>query len=158
MNIVRKFIRFLETLATITFFCLVILIALQITYRYFGASIPWTEELSRVSLIWSIYLGVIIATFSRDHIRVEIIDQYLTTKAKQIYNIIVDFLILIFSGIWTIGSWKAFVTNQNISLVTMNLSTGISFYLPTLICSILIFSILISRITYEIFLYVKGEH
>lgn len=37
---------------------MVVLISLQVGSRFFGASIPWTEELSRFLFIWTVWFGL----------------------------------------------------------------------------------------------------
>ncbi len=37
---------------------MVVLICLQVGSRFFGASIPWTEELSRFLFIWTVWFGL----------------------------------------------------------------------------------------------------
>jgi len=146
MKALRRITTVLETISTVAFFLLIIIISLQIGYRYFGLSLPWTEELARISLIWSIFLGSIVALIQRDHIRVEILDSYLSDFGLKIYNIIIDILSLIFVSFWSIGAYSTFINNQNISLVTMNFSTGNAFYLPAFMVSILMIILLILRI------------
>lgn len=146
----------LENITTIIFLLLFACVLLQIGYRYFNFSVPWTEELSRVSLVWSVFLGSIVALINKDHIRVDIIDQRLSIKGKQIYDIITDILILLFTICLVIGSFKAVLNNQNVSLLTIKLSVANGFYLAALISSFLITCVLLLRIIQGIVAYKKG--
>jgi TRAP-type C4-dicarboxylate transport system permease small subunit len=156
MKKLNKIVDILENISTIIFSLLFALIILQIGYRYFHLSLPWTEEMARISLIWSVFLGSAVALIKRDHIRVDIVDRHLSVQGKKIYDLVTDFLILLFSIVWCIGAFEVFVRNQNISLVTLDFSVGNSFYLPTLISSGLIIIVLVLRIFQGFFTYKKG--
>jgi len=49
----------------------IILLSLQVFFRYvLNASLTWSEEISRFTYVWFVYLGVSIATRSKEHVRV----------------------------------------------------------------------------------------
>ncbi len=49
----------------------IILLSLQVFFRYvLNASLTWSEEVSRFTYVWFVYLGVSMAVRSKDHVRV----------------------------------------------------------------------------------------
>lgn len=50
--------RVVDTVIAVSVLGMVMLIALQVGSRLAGASIAWTEELSRLLFIWTIWLGL----------------------------------------------------------------------------------------------------
>jgi TRAP-type C4-dicarboxylate transport system permease small subunit len=70
------------------------IIFLQTLGRYLNFSIWWSEEISRYLFIWLIMLGVNVATYQKDMLRLEILDMILSEKAKLVTNLIVDIISL----------------------------------------------------------------
>jgi len=49
----------------------IILLSLQVFFRYvLNASLTWSEEVSRFTYVWFVYLGVSMAVRSKEHVRV----------------------------------------------------------------------------------------
>lgn len=68
----------------------------QTVFRYaFNASIWWSEEISRYLFIWLIMLGVNVAIYQKDMLRLEILDMVLPQKAKEAVDVIVAVLSII---------------------------------------------------------------
>lgn len=76
-----------------------LLIFTQIIMRgAFNASLSWSEELSRYVFIWQIWLGADLAYAYHEHIRVEMIYNWLPNdKARRTLDIFVDILWLAFN-------------------------------------------------------------
>lgn len=76
-----------------------LLIFTQIIMRgAFNASLSWSEELSRYVFIWQIWLGADLAYAYHEHIRVEMIYNWLPNdKARWALDIFVDILWLAFN-------------------------------------------------------------
>lgn len=51
---------------------LVVSVFCQITFRFFGMALTWTEELSRYSMIWMTFLGAAYAVSTKAHIGMEL--------------------------------------------------------------------------------------
>lgn len=73
-------------------------VLLQVFFRYIlNTPLIWSEELSRYIFIWISFLGWVLATRNRTHIKVNIVLDSLPTKIKFITSIFIQFLIIIFS-------------------------------------------------------------
>lgn len=60
----------LNAITVLMFVVMVIIVFLQVIFRYvLRMSVPWTEELARVLLVWLVYLGIAEVEAKRDGIR-----------------------------------------------------------------------------------------
>ena len=64
----RKFFAAVEAVLFVLTASLLILIALQVFTRYvLQASVPWTEEMARMVLVWAVMLGAAVAMERNEH-------------------------------------------------------------------------------------------
>lgn len=73
---------------------LVVSVFCQITFRFFGMALTWTEELSRYSMIWMTFLGAAYAVSTKAHIGMELFVDRMQGVAKKFMIIVAA----IFSG------------------------------------------------------------
>lgn len=84
----EKVIQIQEFSSAVLLVLMSIFVFLQVISR-FAIKIPfgWTEELSKIFLIWLTYVALA-PTFSRNiHVRIDMLDQYLTKKGELILKI-----------------------------------------------------------------------
>ncbi|MDP2573730.1 TRAP transporter small permease [Vibrio penaeicida] len=80
-----------EYISTILFIALIVLCFLQILFRFvFNFSLSWTEELSRYVFIALVYFAASLAIVRGAHVRVEVIDGFVTGKRKKVLDSIID--------------------------------------------------------------------
>lgn len=83
----------------------VAIIFLQVVMRYvFKNSLSWSEELARYIFLWQIWVGASYAVKKSKHLRVGIINSYLSKKGKMIVEIVVIILWICFSMFLTTKS------------------------------------------------------
>lgn len=96
-----------QSINVVAFCCFVSMITLmlvQVFTRYvIKHPIPWTEEMSRFTYIWAIFLGAVIVQKSRGHMVVTAITDSLSQRTKAILESVADIfsfivLALVFSG------------------------------------------------------------
>lgn len=76
---------------------LIFLLSIQVISRYiFNNPLGWTEELARYSYIWMIFIGTVLATREREHVRVELLKVFISEKTWNILTLFNDFIILVF--------------------------------------------------------------
>lgn len=79
---------------------LVILLCAQVFARYvLREGISWTEELSRFSFIWFVYISASLAAQTGKHIRVTVCIDLLPKFLRQYFVFLSDVLWLLFNGI-----------------------------------------------------------
>lgn len=67
-----------------------------ITRSLFGISNLYSEELSRILLIASVYFGVALVTRDDEHIRFDLLDGFLPDRLRGVTALIADVLVLAF--------------------------------------------------------------
>jgi TRAP-type C4-dicarboxylate transport system permease small subunit len=79
---------------------LTVTVFLQVLLRFiFLIPIPWTEEVARISFVYSIYLGAVLGIRDRSHIRVDIlmiVMPPLVRRAMQVFGTIAVAVFLVF--------------------------------------------------------------
>lgn len=85
---------------------IVTLVSFQVVARYvFNYSLSWSEELSRYILVWIAWIGASYAVKKREHLRVDLIKNFLSSTNKKILELLVIiiwfFLPLVFATVGT---------------------------------------------------------
>lgn len=107
---------FEESLVVLMMAAMSVIIGLQIFMRYvMGASLSWSEELSRYLFIWATYLGVAYGVRKDAHIRVSMLTDLLSRK-NGIYARILTHIIF--------GAFAAFVMYQGWIMVEKTFRFG----------------------------------
>lgn len=74
--------------------CLFLQVAMRIAV---GSSLAWTEELSRYSFLWSVYVGAALAVKKGGHVRITAQFMLLSTRWRLIFRILGDIIWIGFS-------------------------------------------------------------
>lgn len=75
--------RLVDAVILVAVIGMVCLITLQVSSRFIGASIPWTEELSRFLFIWTIWLGLAAGFRNGQHPAVTLLPDLLPASARR---------------------------------------------------------------------------
>lgn len=141
MKLLNKLVKLI---AKIEDWCCVILLVLlavivniQIITRILKISLAWPTEASILLFIFIGFLGAVIAEREREHVRVTMIDKYLSGKAAYVLRIVFCVLVVLF-GIFI--SYQAYRLGLKQSAsVTPGLGLSASIYsLPIIIAGLLI--------------------
>ena len=66
-----------------------ILLFLQVLFRFvLNLPLAWVEEISLYSMVWLCYFGCSLAIRKREHLKMEIITNFLRPKAKKVFDLI----------------------------------------------------------------------
>ena len=95
MSILKKIYDYFEEgLCTIMLSVMILCLSAQVIIRMtLGSSIAWTEELSRYSFLWTVYLGAALVAKKCAHVRVTAQFLKLTDKGRLFFRILAD-------GVW----------------------------------------------------------
>ena len=120
---------------TFMFAVLTVVVSYQVLSRYVG-SIPrylWTEEVSRFSFIWMLFLGAAIAVRAKSHFTIDLLPERVSPKVKQIWDSAVLLLMLLIAAYMVIGGIRFFEiglrrisTTSGIQLAWIYLSIPVS--------------------------------
>ncbi len=110
---------------SVVLFCLVIISVLtQVVFRYVLRNpLIWIEEVIRISFIWLVFMGSIVAHNKLLHPRVDMfVENICSPSLKKILGIIADIYVLIFLFLMFIGSTNLATSLKFISMPTTGLS------------------------------------
>ena len=66
-----------------------ILLFLQVLFRFvLNLPLAWVEEIRLYSMVWLCYFGCSLAIKKREHLKMEIITNFLRPKAKKVFDLI----------------------------------------------------------------------
>lgn len=99
MKILLKFSNKIEEILSVVLFVILILLGVaQVLFRFvFDFSLAWTEELSRFTFIFLVYIAASLAIMNDRHIRVQAIDLLIPKKMKPYLKSFADIIWLIVS-------------------------------------------------------------
>jgi TRAP-type C4-dicarboxylate transport system permease small subunit len=89
-------------------------ICLQVVARYAFAFSPiWSEEFSRLLLIWTVMIGAAISVRQRSHIRVDVLLSPLPAKVRRIWFMLLDALALVLFVVLVVAGINAVTFNHS---------------------------------------------
>ena len=99
MKKIAEFLSDFETrLSYVLIVLLTVVLSVQILNRYiFSTSFVWLEEIARISFVWLIYFSVASAARENSHIRVGLIDMFVSPKVVRGLNYLADALVIVFN-------------------------------------------------------------
>jgi TRAP-type C4-dicarboxylate transport system permease small subunit len=75
-----------------------LVLMLEVVLRYgIGTSLEWTDEISRLLLVWITFTGIGLVILERKEIFAQVFTQKLSARAKQTWSAFIDFLVLAFN-------------------------------------------------------------
>jgi len=110
-----------EILAISAFVIMLASSVLQVFFRYImDAPLQWTEELARLMCVLTTYFGGVVVLLAREHIRVDIIDGFVSGRGADILALVVDlmmawFLLSVGYGCWLLmnATWMTFTATMD---------------------------------------------
>ncbi len=140
-----------DVLATAAFIGFTGAILSQVGYRYLGVSIIFSEELARLLNLYAVFLGAAVATRVDGHIRIDVIDRFISSgRAAMVFRILYLLAALVFLLILCAGSWIMVKENWEIKLATMDWLSNGHIYLAPAVGSVLMILLTIGRIAEEV--------
>ncbi len=95
-RLLRNYNKLIEVI-TITLFCFMIIsVLIQVFYRYILSNpIMWIEELSRILLIWNIFLGSIVAHYNYEHPGIDYFISKIPSHLRKYFELFIHIIIYI---------------------------------------------------------------
>lgn len=84
-------------------FCLVLQVVMRVLT---GASFAWTEELSRYSFLWAVFVGAALAVKRGGHVRITAQFGHLGVRARLFFRILGDAVWVIFNIFFVSTCWE----------------------------------------------------
>ena len=97
---------FEKLVATICVVSMVFVLFLQVFTRYvLKVPLYWSEELARIILIWSVFLGANLAFRAGTHMRIDILSRKLPKSFRMVSNMIAKTTVTAFSVVLVVHGW-----------------------------------------------------
>ena len=103
----------------VLFIGMVLLVLAQVVARKFFEPLVWSEELARYTFIWVAFIGWVIASRNKSHIRISLVTDRAGPLLKQALGIFSDLCVIVFALIFVIKGWKLVQNNLDIETVTL---------------------------------------
>lgn len=111
-------------LITITIFALV-----QVFGRYvFHSTIYWIEEVTGIILGWMFALGAPMVWIRKDHIKMDAIDRFLSSKVKKVWDIVIDLIAGLIGLVFFCGGTRALKLNTGYSISMLKYDESLRYY------------------------------
>ncbi len=131
----RHVYRLFEILAVAAFLTMISSSILQVFFRYvLNAPLQWTEEVARLTCVLTTYFGGVVVLLSRENIRVDLIDNYVSGRSADALAMVCDLLIVWFllsvgygCYLLTFATWETFTATMDwIRMGYIYLAVGVS--------------------------------
>lgn len=89
-------VKFLYIACAVVIALLTLIVLTQVVSRFFNYSMPGTEELSRLLVVWMTFLGMSLAVYERGHLAVNFFVKRANDKVRPYLYLIVNILLGLF--------------------------------------------------------------
>lgn len=105
-----------------------VLVFSEVIFRYFlNYSLGWSEELARIFFIWISLLGAAVCVKRGQHYSFAFFEKMMSRRSASLINIIVTFLVVVFSAIFTVYGYKSFILSFRQSFTALGVTWGWAF-------------------------------
>jgi TRAP-type C4-dicarboxylate transport system permease small subunit len=138
-NIKRLIDRCLYFSGAVFLVVILVMVSLEVFFRYvMNQSIPWSNEVSTIALVWMVFLSSSYAVSKHANLKIEVFVSWFPIRTQRIIDIIINILLLVFFIVFlTIGaqySIKIFSAKSTALRISQSI-----FYIPVPIASIFMF-------------------
>lgn len=135
-------------LAAICFAGFILMILAQVSYRYLGISMVFSEDAARLLNIYAVFLGLVMVVHKDGDVRIDLIDRFLARnlKLQTILRIGYAFILIALLSAITFGSYLLMKANWGFSLPAIPFLHQGHIYLAPFIGSILSIVVTISKL------------
>jgi TRAP-type transport system small permease protein len=103
-----------------------------------GNPFIWTEEISRLCMVWLTFIGMSLGVKESAHMRLEFLSNTLPDRGKHVLQIILMLVVVLFSAVMAYVGWRMVLITWNFQLSASQWSMGM-FYLPIVLSGIFMF-------------------
>ena len=128
MRLTNILVKILTLLCVITITLLTAIVLLQVITRLFDYSMPGTEELARLLIVWLTFLGSSLAIHEKMHLAVNYFVKKFNRRNRKVIYMITNLLIIGFYAVLTFYGFKLSVNAMTWTSATLQLPMSL-FYL-----------------------------
>lgn len=127
MGLTRILVKVLTWMCIITITLLTFTVLLQVITRFFDYSMPGTEELSRLFIVWLTFLGSSLAIYEKMHLAVNYFVNKFKKRQRKVLYVLVNVLIIIFYAVLTYYGFMLSMSAMSQTTSTLQIPVGISY-------------------------------
>ena len=124
-KVTEKVVKILSILCVIAITGLTVIVFVQVFSRFIKISLPGTEELARLLIVWLTFLGSSLAIYEKMHLGVRYFVGLANEKNQKIIDFIIHLLTIGFFSILTIYGFKLVISTMATTSSTLHLPMGI---------------------------------
>jgi TRAP-type transport system small permease protein len=145
--------RLIEAAAVLLLLAMLAAVFLGVVFRLVGEPLAWSDEAAQYLLVWTAFVGWIIASRSRAHIRIGLIIDRLKGRTRQAAEIAAQALVALLGMILLVKSFGLIQRNIDVEWVSLPLSVSLV-YIPMPIAGLAV----ILQALVQIIEVIKGKH
>ncbi|BCB18408.1 TRAP transporter small permease [Bosea sp. ANAM02] len=103
---------------------LLAVVVLGVLFRQINQPLAWSDELAQYLLVWTGFVGWIIAARRRAHIRIMVFAQRLPRAAQAVLEIATQVAVIVFAGVLLRYSWALVERNWDVESIALPISSA----------------------------------
>lgn len=112
------FKNFEEIMASVAVSITVLMVIINVVLRYvFGFVVPWSEELSVICFIWTVYFGISSCYKHKLHMGVDVVIQLLPQKEKRPFRVLISCFLLVLNLLMSYLSYDYMMLSSKVTPV-----------------------------------------
>lgn len=135
--VVKGFEKFLDGLTVALLIVLVLLVALQVVFRFIGFPSPWTEEMARFAFVYITFFGSVLALKEGSHIVIEFVVERLPAAWRRAVGLLFNFVVMAFLVLVVLGSVITLRINKDVTAASLPWFKMTYVYISIFVASIL---------------------
>ncbi len=120
--------RIVRAAAVALLLALLVAVLLGVLSRQLNAPLAWTDELAQYLLVWTGFVGWIIAARRRSHIRITVFAEKLPAGAGRVLEIVTQAAIIVFAAVLIRYSFALIERNWDVESIALPIS-GAALYI-----------------------------
>jgi TRAP-type C4-dicarboxylate transport system permease small subunit len=110
--------------AVVLLLSLLAVVVLGVFFRQINAPLAWSDELAQYLLVWTGFVGWIIAARRRSHIRIMVFAQRLPRPAQAVLEIATQIAVIVFAAILLRYSWGLIERNWDVESIALPITSA----------------------------------
>lgn len=128
-----------DVLLVTLLWALSMVVMLQVISRYvFSSSIPWTEEVARLMLIYATFFGAVLTSRSKSYISIDLISSFFKEQ-KRLLFILRNLIMVVFYAWLTYLAFDVAGKTWHQELTTLPITNGVTYVIPAVGLALLAF-------------------
>ncbi|MBN9435700.1 MAG: TRAP transporter small permease [Bosea sp.] len=123
-SLVARADRLVRAAAVALLLSLLVAVLLGVASRQLNAPLAWTDELAQYLLVWTGFVGWIIAARRRSHIRITIFADRLPRPAGRVLEVATQVAIIVFAGVLVRYSFGLIERNWDVESIALPVSSA----------------------------------